>query len=242
MRRLSWIAAMLGVFVLAGCGETTPTKKQTLTATATSEQSTRLTYSPHPWTDAISVWHRPDLTTTELKGYKGFMLEPVVMAPEGQMSNPRVQAVKADIIQTRFPAMMASAMHPRYELMWEKGDRQMKMQVVLLAAAKKPQPGDVLRYLPVTLDLNAQDKTGKPLVKRITVAAAGLRIDLMDAQTNAPLLSILDTLEEVKAAWRQEPGAPLIDLEQLVRHWAVKVRFNLDSLQEPENQPLGSAS
>jgi len=73
------------------------------------------------------------------------------------------------------------------------------------------------------------------------VAATALRIDLMDSESNKPLLSLLDHLEEVKAAWRQEIDRPVIELEQLVRHWAVKVRYNLEALQTAEDQPLKNA-
>lgn len=238
MRAATWGAVLVAGAVLVGCGETTPTRTQQSTQVAPAGP---LDYRPHPWTDAVTLWHRDDLTTTDLQSYTGFMLQPVVIAQEGQKHQPNVKAINADIIQTHFPTLIASAMHPRYELVWEEGEKKMKMQVVLLAAAQKPSPGDELMYLPVNVRLNAQGKDGKPLIKRITIALSALRVDLMDASSNAPILSIVDPLEEVKAAWRREESAPLLEFEQLVRHWAVKIRFNLDSLQEGENQLLRNA-
>jgi len=238
MKRPGWIAIAVAALLMVGCGETTPTRQQ-LSDKGNLPQV--LDYQTHPWTDAISLWHRDDLTTTELRNYEGFIMNPVVMAQEGQMMQPNVQAVNADIIQTPFPAMMASAMHPLYELEWEAAARRMKMQIVVLAASKKPMPGEEVRYLPITMNLNAVSNNGDPLIKRITIAATALRIDLMDASTDKPLLSILDHLEEVKAAWRQEPDRPVIDLEQLMRHWMVKVRYNLEALQPDGNQSLRNA-
>jgi len=243
MRRLSWGALALSVVMLAGCGGTKPVKKQQAEkAEPAQTELTVLEYKAHPRIDKISLWHKQGLTTGQLKAYDSFVMVPAVLATEEQVNSAKIQVVNASIVQAQMPSMVANAMHPRYEMAWEEGPNRMAIRIVLLASAAKPEPETERNYLPVTMVLAtpSEDDPENPEMRRITVAAAAIRIDLFDAVSKERILSLVDNLDEVKTAWQQEEQSALIDFEQLVRHWAVKVRFNLDSLQDADDQPLSA--
>ncbi|MCV6589276.1 MAG: hypothetical protein OIF57_09635 [Marinobacterium sp.] len=250
------VISAFGAVVLSGCSDTAAVRSQSQgssVADSTIEQAApaprtaakpgELNYQPHPWLSKLQIWHRPDLTTPELQQYRHFVTGPVALAPETQQRQPVVRIARSDnVLQNPFPPILARSFSPRYLL----ADKQvtaprMRVHIFLLAAARKPSAAELDNYLPVIVTLKARDQSGKVQLKQITVSASALRMDVMDEASKRPLLSLLDPLDEVKAAWLADPARPQLQFEDVIKHWGVKVRMNLESLQQADNGGLDQA-